>query len=312
MVQLELYATIFLIVAAVLSIFRGLYYIVTSEISVQIDPRLLPPSLIPTRRKRQKSSLLDRILEKFALAKAIDAQLERAHVQVSVREWVIIWMAIVLVAALLGWLISGSLLGMIMMGATGFIAPRFWLNRRIDQRHQKFNDQLTDVLRMLISSLQAGHGILQAIQTVAQELPPPAGEEFDRVVREVSLGYSMEEALARLCDRMNSDDLELIVTAINIQSEVGGKLSDILQNISDTIADRVRLKGEIAVMTSQQRTSGYVISGMPFILAVIISVINPGYLMELFQPGWRWLPALAVGMMVVGQIVMQRMMKVEV
>ncbi len=312
MIELELYAVVILVVAAVLSIFRGLYYIITSEIAVQIDPRLLPPALIPSRPRRKKASLVERVIQKFAFARALDSQLERANVRVSVREWVLIWGGIVVVAALLGWLISGSVLGMIMLGATGFLAPRFWISHRIEQRRQKFNDQLTDVLRMLVSSLQAGHGILQAIQTVAQELPPPAGEEFDRVVREVSLGYSMDEALRRLSERMHSDDLDLIVTAINIQSEVGGKLSDILQNISDTITERVRLKGEIAVMTSQQRMSGYVISGMPFILAVIISVINPGYLMELFQPGWRWLPALAVGMMVLGQIVMQKMMRVEV
>ncbi len=312
MIELEMYAVVILVILAVLSIFRGLYYVITSEIAVQIDPRLLPPALIPSRPKRKKLSLVERVIQKFALAKALDAELERANIRMSVREWVLIWVSMIIMLALLGWLISGSVLGMIMLGATGIIAPRFWINRRIEQRRQKFNDQLIDVLRMLVSSLQAGHGILQAIQTVAQELPPPAGEEFDRVVREVSLGYSMDEALRRLSERMRSDDLDLIVTAINIQSEVGGKLSDILQNISDTITERVRLKGEIAVMTSQQRMSGYVISGMPFILAVIISVINPGYLMELFRPGWRWLPALAVGMMILGQIVMQKMMRVEV
>ncbi len=296
---------------AVLAIFRGMYIILTSELTVQMDSRLLPPGLVvPQQKKAEKK--FDELLERFSLTRSLDSQLEKANIKLSVREWVLIWMGIIAFGALLGYVLSHSWLGALMMGIAGFVGPRFWLMRRIEQRLRAFNDQLTEVLRMLVSSLQAGHGLLQALQLVAKELPPPASEEFDRVVREVALGYSMNEALERLAERMASDDLEMMVTAINIQSEVGGKLSDILENISETITERVRLKGEIRVMTAQQRMSGYVISGMPFILALIISVLNPDYIMELFQPGWRWLPIMAGVMMVVGQIVMQRMLQIDV
>ena len=298
---------------AVLALFRGVYILLMADILLQGDIRLLPKNSLRAFRpgqKRQKEA--EHLLQRFSVTRALDEQLEKAHVRLSVLEWVLIWVGTILVAAALGYIIAQSWLGMVAMAAAGFVLPRFWLLRRIEKRRQAFNDQLIDVLRMMTSSLQAGHGMLQALQLVAQEMTPPASEEFDRVVREVALGYSMNEALTRLALRMESDDLEMIVTAINIQAEVGGSLSEILRNISETIEDRIRLMGEVRAMTAQQRMSGLIISAMPFILGLIISVLNPDYLMELFQPGWRWLPGVAIVMMVVGQIVMRRMLEIEV
>lgn len=313
MSQPLVWGALFLTMLAVLALFRGVYILLMSDILLQGDIRLLPKSSLRAfkpNQKRQKEA--EHLLQRFSMTRALDEQLEKAHVRLSVLEWLLIWGGIVLAFAAVGRMISHSWLGMATMTAAGFIAPRFWLSRRIEKRRQAFNDQLIDVLRMMTSSLQAGHGMLQALQLVAQEMSPPANEEFDRVVREVALGYSMNEALSRLARRMHSDDLDMIVTAINIQAEVGGSLSEILQTISETIEDRIRLMGEVRAMTAQQRMSGFIISGMPFALGLLISVLNPGYLLELFQPGWRWLPILALGMMIVGQIAMRRILKIEV
>ncbi len=302
-----------LTMASVLAIFRGLYMLLMSDIALQTDMRLLPKSNIMALKRRQKRKKdTQAFIERFSITRALDEQLEKANVRLSVLEWVTLWAGIIVALAIVGYALSHSWLGMVTMGTAGFILPRLWISRRIEKRHQAFNDQLIDVLRMITSSLQAGHGMLQALQLVAKEMPPPASEEFDRVVREVALGYSMNDALYRLARRMQSDDLDMIVTAINIQAEVGGSLSEILKNISETIEERVRLMGEVRSLTAQQRMSGYVISGMPFILGLIISVLNPGYLMELFQPEWRWLPALAVFMMIMGQVAMRRALRVEV
>ena len=115
-----------------------------------------------------------------------------------------------------------------------------------------------------------------------------------------------------MVERIESDDLGLMVTAINIQHEVGGNLSEILETISNTIRERVRIKGEIQVMTTQQRYTGYALVGMPFILAVIISVINPGYMSEMFQPGWpMFIPIGALIMIFMGFILMRKMIRID-
>ncbi len=311
--QSLLLAVLVLTMLAVIAIFRGVYILLMSDLTLQTDMRLLPKSsFVALKRSEKRKKQTEAMLQRFSITRVLDEQLEQANVRLSVLEWVMVWGATILVSALLGYAISRSWLGMTSMAVAGFVLPRFWLKRRIGKRRQTFNDQLIDVLRMMTSSLQAGHGMLQALQLVAQEMPPPASEEFDRVVREVALGYSMSDALIRLARRMESDDLDMIVTAINIQSEVGGALSEILKSISETIEERIRLKGEVQTLTAQQRMSGYVISGMPFILGLIISVLNPGYLMELFRPEWRWLPGVAILMMIMGQIAMRKVLDIEV
>lgn len=312
MEQTMILVVLALTMLSALAIFRGLYILLMSDAALQTDIRLLPKSSLMVRREQKRKEKTQTFLERFSIARALDEQLEKANVRLSVLEWIVLWAGIVLALVIVGYAISHSWLGTVTMGVAGFVLPRLWLARRIEKRHQAFNNQLTDVLRLITSSLQAGHGMLQALQLVAKEMPPPASEEFDRVVREVALGYSMADALRRLAQRMQSDDLDMIVTAISIQAEVGGSLADILKNISETIEERVRLKGEVRSLTAQQRMSGYLISGMPFILGLIISVLNPGYLMVLFRPEWRWLPAVAVVMMIIGQVAMRRALRVEV
>ncbi len=316
MVHLGIYGAVLLSILAVLALFRGLYLLLMSDAALQVDMRLLPKSSIAALRQREsrlqpKKKRWVALVERLSITRSLDVQLEKANVRFTAVEWLSLWISIIAVSALLGYMISGSVLGLAAMAGTGGVLPRVWLSRRIEKRYQAFNEQLTDVMRLITNSLQAGHGMLQAINLVAKEMPPPASEEFERVVREVALGYSMNESLQRLAKRMRSDDLDMIVTAINIQAEVGGSLSEILRNISRTIEERVRLRGEVNALTAQQRMSGYLISGMPFILAVIISVLNPGYLTPLFLPEWRWLPVLGVVMMVIGQIAMRRAMEID-
>jgi len=148
---------------------------------------------------------------------------------------------------------------------------------------------------------------------VARQMPHPAGTEFDRVLREVQLGRSLNAALDSLVRRINSDDLALIITAIKIQYEVGGNLSDILETVAYTIRERVRIQREIMVLTAQQRYSGYVLMLLPVGLALILLLINPEYEMQLFTPGpTLCIPIGTVIMMVVGFIVMRRIINIEI
>src|SRR5690606_32429750 len=146
-----------------------------------------------------------------------------------------------------------------------------------NRRLHAFENQLSDTLNLWVNALRSGYSVLQGMEAIATELPPPISREFERVVQEVRLGLSLEQALANLVRRMPSEDLDLIVTAINIQREVGGNLAEILDIISHTIRERVRMKGEIRTLTSQGRLTGWVIGLLPLILAFLVYSINPRY-----------------------------------
>ncbi len=296
---------------AVFALIWGIYLLLRKEMT-QLQIPLEPSAPERDQPRHVIAPGWARWVEHLAITHRIDRQLEYARISMRASEWLLLWMGITAGSFLLGWLISRTLLGAVGLAFMGFLAPKWWLSRRIHKRRQMFQDQLTDVLRLITNALQAGHGLLQALHIVAEEMPPPAGEEFGRVVAEVGLGYSLVEALHHLAERIENDDLDMVVTAVEVQSEVGGSLAEILETVSRTIEDRIRLKGEIRTLTAQQRMSGYVISGMPFVLAVILTLLNPQYMMKLFTPGWRWLPALGVAMIVLGNVFIQRMMRIDV
>ena len=147
---------------------------------------------------------------------------------------------------------------------------------------------------------------------VSRESPDPIATEFRRVVREIGLGVGNQEAMQNLMRRVPSEDLDLLVTAINIQHEVGGNLAQILQIIGHTIRERVRIKGEINVLTAQQQLSGYVITAMPLVLAVAIFLMNPDYMMELFVWPWICMPIGSVIMIILGFFAMRKITAIEV
>jgi len=164
-----------------------------------------------------------------------------------------------------------------------------------------------------VNSIRSGYSVLQAMETVAHEMGPPISEEFDRVVREVQLGLSMEQALDNMLRRVSSDDLDLLITAINVQREVGGNLAEVLDSISFTIRERVRILGEIRALTAQARGSGIMISLMPVALTFFIYLINPTFVMQLVEDRCGWcMIGVAVGGIVLGFIVIQKIVDIKV
>jgi tight adherence protein B len=134
----------------------------------------------------------------------------------------------------------------------------------------RFNEQLGDMLNLMVNGLRAGYSTMQAMEAVSKELPAPICDEFRRVVQEMQLGVSMQQSLDNLLRRIPSEDLDLVITAINVQREVGGNLAEILDTISYTIRERVRIKGEIRVLTTQVMYSGRFLSMMPiFVMGIL-------------------------------------------
>ena len=154
------------------------------------------------------------------------------------------------------------------------------------------------------------------MEAVSSELPRPISVEFHRVVQEMMLGLPMEEALDHLMRRINSDDLDLVVTAINVQREVGGNLAEILDVISHTIRERVRLKGQIAALTAQGRATAWVIAALPIVLIALLFVLNREYIQTLFTPENRScgipMMILVAVMIVSGFLAVQKIVQIDI
>jgi tight adherence protein B len=195
----------------------------------------------------------------------------------------------------------------------GYMLPRIWVGRRISGRLSAFNKQLPDTITLLSNSLRAGSSFLQSIELVSREGGPPMSDEMGRVVREVNLGLGMEEALHNLVRRIKSDDLDLMVTAIGIQQQVGGNLAEILDTIAFTIRERVRIKGEINTLTAQGRVSGYLVAFLPIGLGAVLNIINPAFMQPLFtQTIGRILIGVGVVMMTIGFLAIRKITDIKV
>jgi len=225
-------------------------------------------------------------VEKTSFGDRIARDLSRADLKFKVGEYFVLILVAILATGLLTWFIGNKSMISAGIGAIGgAVAPGMYVKSQQKKRLQKFNDQLADMLNLMVNGLRAGYSTMQAMEAISKELPAPINEEFRRVVQEMQIGISMETALENLLRRIPSEDLDFVITAINVQREVGGNLSEILDNISFTIRERVRIKGEVRVLTSQVRTSGSVLSLIPFFLVLILWFLNPDYLMSVTEGG---------------------------
>jgi len=263
-----------------------------------------------------RASLLGRVdqaVNRQSFATVIRHDLARADLSLTVVEYLAMRLLVLLLAFVLGYFAAGSLLVGILMAVIGYAVPIVYLRVRQRRRLTAFDAQLPDVLDHLVGSLRAGYGFLQAVEWIGRRVPAPAGAEFQRVIREVQLGWSLTDALDNMVRRIPSDDLALIVTAIRIQYEVGGSLAEILETVAHTIRERVRINREINVLTAQQRYSGYVLIIMPIALAIVLLLINPEYELQLFAPGpTLCIPIGTLLMMLFGFVLMRRIVNIDI
>jgi tight adherence protein B len=198
-------------------------------------------------------------------------------------------------------------------GIIGAFLPIWWIRRGHKAKQSRFKTQLPDTVGLLASSVRSGHSLPQALEHVATDAPEPTKSAFLLVGREIALGASQEDALERLAARYPSDDLKLIVAAINVQHQIGGSLAKILDSISDTIRERIRIEGDIKALTAPQRVSAYVLCGLPIFVTLGLLLIGPDYVGVLFQPGpLRYALFSAISLVVLGFLVMRAMTKIDV
>lgn len=207
----------------------------------------------------------------------LQAQLIRAGIPLKAEEYVTFALALVLLFPLSLYFLTGNLWLGIIAGLGGTCMPKFYLNYQREKRLQTLNLQLGDALVVMANALRAGFGFQQAMDTVRRELPPPISAEFNWALQETNLGFSQEEALLNLGNRVQSEDLDMVISGVIIQRQVGGNLAEILDNISGTIRERSKIRREVKILTAQGRLSGLIIGLLPVILIAVMLVINPDY-----------------------------------
>jgi tight adherence protein B len=202
----------------------------------------------------------------------------------------------------------------VIVGAVlGLLLPGLYLKYRTRRRLKALDQQLVDVLTLMSNSLRAGHALPQTLQLIAQDSRPPISEEFSRCVRELQVGGSMEVALANLARRSGSEDLDLMVTAMLVQMTVGGNLAATLEKISETIRDRIRVKGEISASTAHGRMSGWIITMLPVGLGALLFFISPSYFRPMTQGLLGWVMLGGAGFLIlIGNLFIRKVVKVDV
>ncbi|MBT7071155.1 MAG: secretion system protein [Anaerolineae bacterium] len=259
---------------------------------------------------------VNRRAEKSPRGDRLKKSLARADLKFTVAEYYgLIVISTAAGATLAGLIGSFDPISLGIGGILGFFAPNMYVKRQQKKRLKKFDDQLPDMINLMVNGLRAGYSTMQAMESISKELPPPISDEFRRVVQEMQLGVPMDRALDNLLRRIPSPDLDFMITAINVQREVGGNLAEILDTISFTIRERIRIKGEINTLTSQVRTSASILSLLPILLALFLWFVNNDYMKTIFDNGlacgFGALGA-ALFLIILGYFIMMRIADIEV
>ncbi|MCB2202559.1 type II secretion system F family protein [bacterium] len=243
----------------------------------------------------------------------LQIKLSSAYWPITDKEYILVRVLGTILAFLLGWFFFNNFLGGLFLSVLTAMIPPILLDRAIAQRQKKFHEQLLDVLILIKGAVQAGYSLMQALDLAVEEVPAPASEEFGRILREIQLGITLEQALMNLSERMENDDLQIVVTAIIINNQVGGNLSTVLESTISTIRDRMHLFAEIRSLTSYSRYVGNFLTLMPFITGLAIFFLSPGYFdtvkTSLFTQG-VFIGALL--MVVIGNVWIRKLVKIKV
>lgn len=200
-----------------------------------------------------------------------------AYWPISDIEFISLRILLVIFGFIVGWVIPQNIIGGLGLGILFYLIPGFVLERANIKRRRLFQEQLLDFLILIKGAIIAGYSLPQALDMAVKEIPPPTCEEFAQVLREVKFGYSLEQALQNLTNRMQSDDLQIVVTAIMLNTQMGGNLSTVLEATIETIRERIHLLGEIRSLTSYSRFVGALVTLLPFITGLIVFLINPDF-----------------------------------
>lgn len=254
-----------------------------------------------------------KLLSNIRHARGLDLKMQKAGIPLLGTEFLVLLGSSMGVAFFVGFLVSKRWHVGVLAALGVAMAEWAYILLRIDRREASFTNQLGDCLMMVANAMRAGFSFLQAMDLISKEMEPPMSDEFKHVMRDISLGASVERALDDMDKRVNSPDFSLVVTAVLIQQQVGGDLAHILDTISETIQDRIRMRREVRTLTAQGRMSGWVLAALPIVTGLLISSISPGYMDPLLSNRLGHMAiAAAVVLEIIGFIVIQRIVNIDV
>lgn len=268
-------------------------------------------------RKKAFSDIpaVDKALKGTTWAEKLDGMLIQAQLPISVASFMALsgMLAAMGAAVALIWRhyfdpILALLFGLLLGGA-----PAVYIYLKVRHRIKRFNGQLPDALDLLSSSVKGGQSLNAAVQNVADEMPDPVGDEFKILADELTFGVPFDTALRHLMSRLSSPDVRFLATALMIQKETGGNLSEVLDGLQKTIRERFRILGQVKTLTAQGKLSGLIVAMLPLALCAFLYFANPDYMRKLFEPGLgRWLVIIALSLQMVGCLLIAKIVKIQV
>jgi tight adherence protein B len=256
---------------------------------------------------------LNRFLKKSRLALLIDRRLKQGDLSIKVGTFILLTLALFAIGAVIGHFLKWPLILSVMIGSILSYLPSLVVDFKRSRRLNKFMVMFPDTLEMFSRSLRAGHSFIGAIQLVAQEMPAPVGPEFQKVFDEQNLGIPLRKALLDLTERVDSMDLKFFVTAVLIQRDTGGNLTEIIDKISYVIRERFRVQGQLRIFTAQARLSGFILALLPPLLVVVIYFLNPDYLRPLWDDKLgNYMIGMAIVLQVSGVLVIRKIVRIKI
>jgi tight adherence protein B len=268
--------------------------------------------LVQTQGPTDSLPTVSRILSSRGLTEKLMLDISRAGLKWRPSEFAVMVAAWTILPVFILFILHMQPVVIILAGLLGFCVPVVYLKAKQGARMRAFNNQIADALSLMASSLRSGYSFMRAMQVVSSEMPPPISEEFGRVIDECNVGVPTEDALMHLVQRVQSYDMELVVTAVTIQIQLGGNLAEILDTIAETIRERVRINGEVAALTADGRLSGIILIALPICLGCVIYTLSPGYLTPLLtQHTGKMLMLGAVVSTVFGALIIRKMLQID-
>ncbi len=278
-----------------------------------------PASELPHRQKKSDEKFMGFVKEagkrlaKIRRAENLDLKMQQAGLPILGSEFLVIAALGGLLAGVVVFLLTMKPLVAVIVAIVAMVGEWVYILYRIDKRRKEFVNQLGDCLTTVANAMRAGFSFLQAMELVSKEMEPPVSEEFARTIRDMNVGTRLEKALEDMDVRVGCSEFSLVVTAVLIQHQVGGNLAQILDSISNTINERIRMRREVLALTAQGRASGWVLAVLPLALAAILSILNPSYLTPLLEDQiGRVAIGVALVLELIGFFVIHRIVDIEV
>jgi tight adherence protein B len=307
------FATLLLCTRSVSSSASARQRLVVIEESIRPQNVGLHGTALKDSAQRSYAAVIGKVLERYHFAARFKVLLVHANSKMEIGDAVLASAGCALLMFTAGYFFLHMIAVAAAMGLVGCVVPYGWLKHRSGKRVKSFNIALPDAIDLMARSLRAGHAMGSAIEMVADQLPEPVGFEFFQVFQQQRLGMQFRDAILQMGDRVPSRDLQFLITAILVQKETGGDLTEILDRASHVIRERVRIEGEVRTHTAQGRLTGWILGLLPIIMLVLINFVSPGYsTILLHDPTGQTMLGVGAILIVIGGLIIRRIVDVQI